>query len=146
MGEGMFGTTAAAAHSLASFTLNRDWIVLSCTTSAAPWVGAVVNRRLWDAFAPAEAVFRPLYEQAWAAGTYTGRVFYNGVLVDLHCETTADDHLVVSFWEVDHLDITSVDSLVESLRRLLASAQEPARHETAPQDRRRLQAVPVAAV
>lgn len=117
---------AAAANTRAGFVVNRDWTVLSCTPAAMPWLAASLGLHLWKAWPNAEPIFRPIYERAWRDGSARGREFFAGALVEVEA-TVVGDRLVIHFEERDHLDVTSPQSVVESLTRILALArgQEP---------------------
>ena len=103
--------------------MTRDWVVESASVAALRWMAPSVGRCLWDVWPASEPIFRPIYEQAWDTGRGEGIGFFMGVLVELNV-TQIGDKLDVAYVELGHLDVTSCESLADSLIHLRRLCRE----------------------
>jgi hypothetical protein len=106
---------------------------------AAPWFRAAVNRSLWATWPDAEPVFGPIHEKARREGHAHQLAFFNGALFEVDA-VMSGDLLTVTFAEVDHMDLTTLASVVASLLRM-KDLVDRANAPVPPRPPRRLQAV-----
>jgi hypothetical protein len=114
----------STAPAVATYTINRDWILLSHNDTATPWVGECLDRSIWDVYPDAEPFLRPMLEHAWATGHTTGMIVFHGVLFEFTASTYLDA-MIVTYEEIDHLDVTSLQTIVESLTRMIDVLEQP---------------------
>lgn len=130
-----------AAQGLAHFTMSRDWVILRASLSAMPWITPAVGQRIWDIWPAAEPVFRPIHERAWRDGYAYGREFFLGVLYDVQASVVGDE-LRVMYDEIFHVDVTTPETVAESLAAMIHLCRGPGHPETPPPHPAPLRVVP----
>lgn len=84
----------------------------------------LVGSRVWDLFG-GETLLRPIAERALRSGEPIGlRIYFDGVLNDLHAEPSGR-FLRIRYRIVRQIDVTTLESLLESLRLVRADLDRP---------------------
>jgi hypothetical protein len=122
-GRNMLGTVAL--HTVAGYTMGRDWVIQSCTEPARVAMGDCLNRNVWDLFPDTESIIRPTLEYGWATGSAHGMAVCHGILFEF-AATVDGDTMTVTYEDIEHLDVTSLRSIIESLSRMVDVLERPA--------------------
>lgn len=84
----------------------------------------LVGSSVWDLFG-GEALLRPAAEQVLERGEPMGmRIFFDGIVNDLHAEPHGR-FLRIRYKVVREIDVTTLDSLLDSMRRVRADLDRP---------------------
>jgi len=127
-------TEIAAPDPVAAATPNGDYYVLDArdrivhASAGCGWMRRFLGHVVWECMPLSEVIFRPRFEEARRAGHEVEfRVFYAGALSQIKAVPAGSD-LTVFVTHLENLNVRTLGTLAESLRRIEAelAAREPA--------------------
>jgi PAS domain-containing protein len=128
---------AVAVECNLRLVLDEQYRIVDVSPAAEPAFGALLGERFWDHFPTARPVFLPYCEEARRTGEQVEVVkFFEGKLKRVRY--SPEGSRLVATWEVlASVDVSSLDTLQESLRNVIAALAD----EEPPEDRRPLLSV-----
>jgi hypothetical protein len=121
--------------------VDEEYRIVDVSAAAHPVLGHLLGQNVWEHFPRARSLFLPHYEEARGTGESVEFVqFYDGKLLRVSA-IPRDRGLAVSWMVLRMVDVSTIETLRQSLRDIVADLAEEERNVSEARTRRQLRIV-----